>query len=102
MGVSGRKKTTWGGGVGGGRQLRNVGRGYPMTSAHTQPGTPCKAAAPELGNQPPTPCTHGSAPALPHTGKGPSKDTGTPAEQQFVKSVIELHDKYLVVSGKPR
>lgn len=28
--------------------------------------------------------------------KGPSKDTGTPAEQQFVRSIIELHDKYLV------
>uniref|UniRef100_A0A7S0WZR9 Cullin family profile domain-containing protein n=1 Tax=Chlamydomonas leiostraca TaxID=1034604 RepID=A0A7S0WZR9_9CHLO len=28
-------------------------------------------------------------------GKGPTKDTGTPAEQQFVRSVIELHDKYL-------
>lgn len=27
--------------------------------------------------------------------KGPSKDTGTPAEQQFVRSIIELHDKYL-------
>lgn len=27
--------------------------------------------------------------------KGPSKDTGTPAEQKFVRSVIELHDKYL-------
>lgn len=27
--------------------------------------------------------------------KGPSKDSGTPAEQQFVRSVIELHDKYL-------
>jgi cullin 1 len=27
--------------------------------------------------------------------KGPSKDTGTPAEQQFVRSLIELHDKYL-------
>ncbi len=30
-------------------------------------------------------------------GKGPTKDTGTPAEQQFVRSVIELHDKYLTV-----
>lgn len=27
--------------------------------------------------------------------KGPSKDTGSLAEQQFVRSVIELHDKYL-------
>ena len=27
--------------------------------------------------------------------KGPTKDTGTPAEQQFVRSLIELHDKYL-------
>ncbi len=28
-------------------------------------------------------------------GKGPTKDAGTPAEQQFVRSVVELHDKYL-------
>jgi len=28
-------------------------------------------------------------------GKGPSKDSSTPYEQQFVRSVIELHDKYL-------
>ncbi|GAX74529.1 hypothetical protein CEUSTIGMA_g1978.t1 [Chlamydomonas eustigma] len=28
-------------------------------------------------------------------GKGPSKDSGTPYEQQYVRSVIELHDKYL-------
>mmetsp|Transcript_11025 Transcript_11025/g.19100 ORF Transcript_11025/g.19100 Transcript_11025/m.19100 type:complete len:748 (-) Transcript_11025:342-2585(-) len=27
--------------------------------------------------------------------KGPTKDTGTPAEQQYVRSVIDLHDKYL-------
>ncbi|GAX75998.1 hypothetical protein CEUSTIGMA_g3441.t1 [Chlamydomonas eustigma] len=28
-------------------------------------------------------------------GKGPSKDSGSPFEQQFVRSVIELQDKYL-------
>uniref|UniRef100_A0A7R9VZX3 Cullin family profile domain-containing protein n=1 Tax=Chlamydomonas euryale TaxID=1486919 RepID=A0A7R9VZX3_9CHLO len=28
-------------------------------------------------------------------GKGPSKDSGSSFEQQFVRSVIELHDKYL-------
>lgn len=28
-------------------------------------------------------------------GKGPTKDSGTSYEQQFVRSVIELHDKYL-------
>lgn len=28
-------------------------------------------------------------------GKGPSKDTGSVAEQQFVRAIIELHDKYL-------
>lgn len=27
--------------------------------------------------------------------KGPSKDTASSCEQQFVRSVIELHDKYL-------
>ena len=27
--------------------------------------------------------------------KGPSKDAGSACEQQFVRSVIELHDKYL-------
>lgn len=29
-------------------------------------------------------------------GKGPSKDSGSSHEQQFVRSVIELHDKYLL------
>lgn len=27
--------------------------------------------------------------------KVPTKDSGTPAEQQYVRSVIDLHDKYL-------
>eukprot|EP00955_Chlamydomonas_euryale_P100750 365303-Chlamydomonas_euryale.AAC.37 len=34
------------------------------------------------------PCFHDA-------GKGPSKDSGSSFEQQFVRSVIELHDKYL-------
>jgi cullin 1 len=28
-------------------------------------------------------------------GKAPSKDTGSTHEQQFVRSVLELHDKYV-------
>lgn len=44
------------------------------------------------------------AQTLPHAfsaGKaGPSKDSGTPAEQQFVRCILELHDKYVgYVSG---
>lgn len=30
---------------------------------------------------------------------GPSRDTGTSAEQQYVRAVIDLHDKYLQVQG---
>jgi hypothetical protein len=44
------------------------------------------------------PCNAQMFPAVPclcAAAKGPTKDTGTPAEQQFVRSLIELHDKYL-------
>jgi hypothetical protein len=34
-------------------------------------------------------------PPLPAAKAGPSKDSGTQAEQQFVRSLLELHDKYL-------